>query len=74
MTMPIMSSCRTSRKAWRARVRGMILYGCYDHIGEATLKKKFVSCPAGGRNCGQSGGRKILFFPCFFLWGGGGGG
>ena len=29
---------------------------------EATLKKKFVSCPAGGHNFGQSGGRKIFFF------------
>ena len=32
----------------------------------ATLTKKFVSCPAGGRNYGQSGGRKILFFSVFF--------
>ena len=31
----------------------------------ATLKKKFVSCPADGRNCGQSGGHKIVFL--FFL-------
>ena len=30
---------------------------------QATLKNKFVSCPAGGHNCGQSGGRKIFFFP-----------
>ena len=28
---------------------------------KATLKKKFVSCPAGGRNYGQSGGRKLFF-------------
>ena len=34
---------------------------------QATLKKKFVSCPAGGRNCGQLGGRKIFFFTLFFL-------
>ena len=32
---------------------------------KATLKKKSVSCPAGGQNCGQSGdfflfGEKIL--------------
>ena len=34
-------------------------------------KKKFVSCPAGGLNCGQSGGRKIVFFSVFFFlfWG-----
>ena len=25
-----------------------------------------VSCPAGGQNCGQSGGRKIFFFPFIF--------
>ena len=25
-------------------------------------KKKFVSCPAGGRNCGQSDGFKIFIF------------
>ena len=29
-------------------------------------KKKFVSCTAGGRNYGQSGGRKIFFFFFFF--------
>ena len=35
---------------------------------EATLKKKFVSCPAGIHTSGQSGGRKIfLFFNIFFL-------
>ena len=35
---------------------------------EATLKKKFVSCTAGGRNYGQSGGRKknSVFFFFFF--------
>ena len=27
---------------------------------EPTLKKKFVSFPVGGHNCGQSGGRKIF--------------
>ena len=31
-------------------------------IHQATLKKKFVSCPAGGHNNGQSGGRNIFFF------------
>ena len=35
-------------------------------LNEAKLKKKFVSCPAGGRNCGQSGGRNFFFFPHFF--------
>ena len=34
---------------------------------EATLKKKFVSCPAGGHNSGHSGGRKIFFFLIYFL-------
>ena len=34
----------------------------YHH---ATLKKKFVSCPAGGRNCGQLSGH-IIF--CVFLF------
>ena len=29
---------------------------------QATLKKKFVSCPAGGYNKNQSGGRDIFFF------------
>ena len=29
---------------------------------KATLKKKFVSYPPGGHNCGQSGGRKFNFF------------
>ena len=34
---------------------------------EAVNKKKSVSCPAGGRNCGQSGGRNFNFFIlCFF--------
>ena len=41
---------------------------------EATLKKTFVSCTVGGRNYGQSGGRKIFFFPVFFFFFGGGGG
>ena len=27
---------------------------------QATLKKSFVSCPAGGRNYGHSGGRKFF--------------
>ena len=31
------------------------------------LKKKFVSCPAGGHNNGQSGGRKFLFFLISFF-------
>ena len=31
---------------------------------KATLKKMFVSCPAGGRNCGQLGGRNIFFLSC----------
>ena len=35
---------------------------------EATLKKNFVSCPAGGRICGQSGGGKIFFFTLFFFF------
>ena len=40
-----------------------------NHINfQATLKKKFVSCPAGGRNCGQSGGRKIVLFLVIFLF------
>ena len=33
---------------------------------KATLKKKFVFCPAGGNNNGQSGGRKIFFFIYIF--------
>ena len=33
----------------------------------ATLKKKFVSCVAGGLNYGHSGGRKFFFFPFFFF-------
>ena len=35
----------------------------FDH------KKKSVSCPAGGQNCGQSGGRNFFSLPFF---GGGG--
>ena len=53
--------------------------------GQATLKKKFVSCPAGGPNHGYSGGRKHFLFSflffflarkllIFFFGGGGGGG
>ena len=34
---------------------------------QATLKKKFVSCPAGGRNYGYSGGRSFSFFVLFFF-------
>ena len=33
---------------------------------EASHKKKFDCCPAGGRNCGQSGGRKTKLFLYFF--------
>ena len=29
------------------------------------LKKKFVSCPVSGPNCGQSGGRNFLLFLVF---------
>ena len=39
-------------------------------VGEqkAVNKKKSVSCPAGGRNCGQTGGRNFFFFfPFYFL-------
>ena len=38
------------------------------------LKKSLFhhSCPAGGQNCGQLGGRKIFFFSLFFFLGGGG--
>ena len=28
------------------------------------IKKWFISCPVGGRNCGKSGGHKMF---CFFL-------
>ena len=35
---------------------------------KATLKKKFVSCPAGGRNYGHSGGRKFFFFFLFLFF------
>ena len=38
----------------------------YNFHTEACLKKKFVSCVAGGRNCGQSGGRNFFIFFCFF--------
>ena len=34
---------------------------------KATLKKKFVSCTAGGRNYGQSGGCKIFLFFSFLV-------
>ena len=34
---------------------------------KAVNKKKSVSCPVGGRNYGQSGGRHFLFFFIFFL-------
>ena len=37
-----------------------------SYLSKATLNKKLVSCPAGGRNCGQSGGHKIFFSPFFF--------
>ena len=35
---------------------------------EATLKKKFVSCPGGGSNKSQSGGREIFFFYRYFFY------
>ena len=37
-----------------------------NYYHEAVNKKKSVSCPAGGRNCGQSGGRNFFFFHVFF--------
>ena len=40
------------------------LKGYYTLRGD---EGKFVSCVAGGRNCGQSGGRKIFFFRFFFF-------
>ena len=33
---------------------------------EATLKKKIVSCPAGGHYCGYSGGRNSFLLYIFF--------
>ena len=33
----------------------------------AVNNKKSVSCPAGGRNCGQSGGRNSFPFTTFFV-------
>ena len=36
---------------------------------QAVNKKKSVSCPAGGRSYGQSGGRKFLFHLFYFLVG-----
>ena len=35
-------------------------------LNKATLKKKFVSCVAGGPNHGRSGGRKFFFSIIFF--------
>ena len=36
---------------------------------EAAHKKKSVSCPACGQNCGQPGGRNLfIFFPFFSLF------
>ena len=35
---------------------------------KAILYKKFLSCHAAGRNCGQSRGHKIFFFPSFFFF------
>ena len=40
----------------------------YNFLSKATLKKKFVSCPPGGHNCGQSGGHKIFFFGSIYLF------
>ena len=38
-----------------------------DKAGSETVNnKKYVFCPAGGRNCGQSGSRK--FFSPHFFW------
>ena len=34
----------------------------YRWHNKAVNKKKSVSCPAGGRNYGQLGGRKFFFF------------
>ena len=36
-------------------------------VSKAILKKKFVSCPPGGHNSGQSGGCKIFFFLNIFF-------
>ena len=33
----------------------------------AVHKKKSVFCPAGTRNCGQSGDRNLFFFPNLFI-------
>ena len=35
----------------------------------ARLKITFVSRPAGGRNCGQSGGRNFISFFFLLIWG-----
>ena len=39
-----------------------------DYVDQATFEKLFVSCPAGGQNCGQSGGRNRP--PPLFFFGG----
>ena len=41
--------------------------GLLDCYTAPPLKKKFVSCPAGGRNCGQSGCRKFFFLLLFLF-------
>ena len=38
-----------------------------SRFDQATLKKKFVSCPAGGHTSGQSGGRKMFFSFYYFF-------
>ena len=39
----------------------------YQIISVRLSTKMSVSFPAGGRNCGQVGGRNFFFFPFFFL-------
>ena len=61
LRQPVFPTSRYKSKAFKREAVHLV------HV--ATLKKKLVSCPADGQNCGQSGSRKNFFFSQFSFFG-----
>ena len=53
---------RPQKRNWGKKIKGFFLLGGGGDIQNMIVKiiknKKFVSCPVGGKICGQSGGLK----------------